>query len=582
MNIAEAKEQIKRTVTVYLRRDRYGEYRIPLARQRPVFLLGAPGIGKTAIMEQIAQELDIALVSYSMTHHTRQSALGLPVIRHTEYGGQSFDVTEYTMSEIIAAVYEAMEKSGKKEGILFLDEINCVSETLAPAMLQFLQYKTFGTHRVPDGWIIVTAGNPPQFNRAVREFDVAMLDRLKLLEVEPDCDVWRAYAAERGVHSAILTYLEIRKDDFYRIENTPEGKLYTTARGWEDLSETMTLYEELGYPVDETLISQYIRTKSVVREFAAYYALYRKYREDYRIPDILAGKADESVRARAAAAGFDERLSLIGLLTDAILRCLRENVETERILKALLPVLKEVKAALAAEQAAAGRRSLGSAAASGASSGSAAASGASSGSAAAGGASSGSAAAGGASSDSAAAGGASSDRSADISEKERAAAALAAPVSRLQKELERQRTAGALSAREDRLLRGQIRLLEELQQAVRLSSGAPFEAIRAAYGGHVQAMQREAAALSAALTHLFSFVGEVFEPSGNEMLLLVTNLTASYDSAYFLSQHPCEAYFTYSRQFEIYGREKAIGDALSEIDLRALDEADDADASAKA
>ncbi len=53
-------------------------------------------------------------------------------------------MTEYTMSEIIASVYDKMEQTGNSEGILFLDEINCVSETLAPAMLQFLQGKTFG------------------------------------------------------------------------------------------------------------------------------------------------------------------------------------------------------------------------------------------------------------------------------------------------------------------------------------------------------------------------------------------------------------------------------------------------------
>ena len=152
MNIQEAKEQIEKAVRIYLMKDEYGDYRIPIERQRPVFLLGAPGIGKTAVMEQIAQEMDIALVSYSMTHHTRQSALGLPFISHKNYGGTEFDVSEYTMSEIVASVYEAMEVTGKTEGILFLDEINCVSETLAPSMLQFLQYKTFGKHQIPQGW----------------------------------------------------------------------------------------------------------------------------------------------------------------------------------------------------------------------------------------------------------------------------------------------------------------------------------------------------------------------------------------------------------------------------------------------
>ena len=109
MNIKEAKNYIKDSVRIYLKRDEEGEYRIPIVRQRPIFLLGAPGIGKTAIMEQIAQELGIALVSYSMTHHTRQSALGLPFIIKKNYGGREYEVSEYTMSEIIASIYDVME-----------------------------------------------------------------------------------------------------------------------------------------------------------------------------------------------------------------------------------------------------------------------------------------------------------------------------------------------------------------------------------------------------------------------------------------------------------------------------------------
>ncbi|HBH95288.1 MAG TPA: ATPase, partial [Ruminococcaceae bacterium] len=68
MNIKQAKEDIKNAVSAYLTKDRFGNPVIPVERQRPIFLMGAPGIGKTAIMEQIAQELQIGLVSYSMTH----------------------------------------------------------------------------------------------------------------------------------------------------------------------------------------------------------------------------------------------------------------------------------------------------------------------------------------------------------------------------------------------------------------------------------------------------------------------------------------------------------------------------------
>ena len=305
MNIKEAKNYIKDSVRIYLKKDEEGEYRIPIVRQRPIFLLGAPGIGKTAIMEQIAQELGIALVSYSMTHHTRQSALGLPFIIKKNYGGREYEVSEYTMSEIIASIYDVMEESGIKEGILFLDEINCVSETLAPSMLQFLQYKVFGRHRVPDGWVIVTAGNPPEYNKSVREFDIVTMDRLKILSVEADYPIWKEYAIDRGLHAAILNYLDLKKDDFYQVETTVKGRRYITARGWEDLSEMLTLYEEEGIAAEESLVGQYLRDERVVKEFCAYYDLYQKYKNDYRAEEILGGTVSEQAKDKARKADFD-------------------------------------------------------------------------------------------------------------------------------------------------------------------------------------------------------------------------------------------------------------------------------------
>ena len=195
MNIKRAKEEIEHTVKAYLAKDALGEYAIPSIRQRPILLMGPPGIGKTQIMEQAARECGVALVAYTITHHTRQSAVGLPFIRQRHYGDKDVSVTEYTMSEIIASVYEKIEETGCKEGILFIDEINCVSETLVPTMLQFLQNKTFGTHPVPSGWIIAAAGNPVEYNKSAREFDIVTLDRVKRIDIEPDLNVWKEYAS---------------------------------------------------------------------------------------------------------------------------------------------------------------------------------------------------------------------------------------------------------------------------------------------------------------------------------------------------------------------------------------------------
>ncbi len=343
MNINEAKSDIKNAVAAYLTKDKFGNLVIPVERQRPIFMLGAPGIGKTAIMEQIASELNIGLVSYSMTHHTRQSALGLPFIVKKNYGGKEYSVSEYTMSEIIASVYDTIETTGFSEGILFLDEINCVSETLAPAMLQFLQYKTFGRHRVPDGWIVVTAGNPPEYNNSVREFDIVTWDRLKRLDVEADFEAWKEYAYSKGTHAAITTYLEIKKDDFYKIESTVDGKSFVTARGWSDLSDIMKLYEQLGFPVNEKLIGQYLKNPKIAKNFAVYYDLFRKYRSDYQVDKILEGKAGSEIVERAKAARFDERLSLLGLMIDGLSTPIRECYLTENGLEELMNRIKDVK-----------------------------------------------------------------------------------------------------------------------------------------------------------------------------------------------------------------------------------------------
>ena len=343
MNTKQAKEEIKHTVQAYLSKDAFGEYKIPAVRQRPVLLIGPPGIGKTQIMEQIARECEIGLVAYTITHHTRQSAVGLPFIKEEQYDGKTYSVTEYTMSEIIASVYRKIEEGGRKEGILFIDEINCVSETLAPTMLQFLQCKTFGNQAVPEGWIIAAAGNPPEYNKSVRDFDMVTLDRVRCMNIEADLGVWKEYAREKRLNSAILSYLELRPKNFYRVEADVDGLQFVTARGWEDLSNLMDVYEELGIPVDEEIIHEFLRHEDVAEDVSAYFDLYKKYQDDYGIAEILEGKVKPSVYARIDQAAFDERLSVVNLLLDGVSNVFYQIQREREITDAWYDFLKEYR-----------------------------------------------------------------------------------------------------------------------------------------------------------------------------------------------------------------------------------------------
>ena len=94
------------------------------------------------------------------------------------------------------------------------------------------------------------------------------------------------------------------------------------------------------------MVGQYLQDKKVSKSFANYYDLFNKYRSDYRVDDILSGKAGEDVKERAAGAKYDERLSLLGLLLDRTGGDLRQNYYDEQILIGEREIFSSIKSKL--------------------------------------------------------------------------------------------------------------------------------------------------------------------------------------------------------------------------------------------
>ena len=397
------------------------------------------------------------------------------------------------MSEIIASIYRKMKKTGQKEGILFIDEINCVSETLAPTMLQFLQCKTFGNQAIPEGWLIVAAGNPPEYNKSVRDFDMVTLDRVRYLNIEADYKVWKEYAREKHLHNAILSYLELRQKNFYRVEADVDGIRFVTARGWEDLSSLMQVYEKLDLPVDESVIREFIHHEDVAEDVAAYFELYRKYRDDYGITDILAGKVRPETFARIYAAAFDERLSVVNLLLDGLSEFFGNVQENKQITDNWYGFLKEYQRRLKEGEA---------------------------------------------------------------------------PVDSYRALLEERMAVVEAEKQAEVCTKAQVAGWERIFAFWKentpdsgLDVKESFAQAKAGFDRQRETLEDAEKKAMNALEHAFDFMEQAFE-NGEEMVVFVTELTLSPETAMFLAEHTCERYMTYNEQLLIGKRKREL---LSEL-----------------
>jgi hypothetical protein len=363
-------------------------------------------------------------------------------------------------------------------------------------MLQFLQYKVFGKHVVPDGWVIVTAGNPPMYNKSVREFDVVTMDRLKVLEVEADYDTWKKYAKEKSLNPAILNFLDLKKEYFYHMETTAKGRSYITARGWEDLSQIIDMYQEDGLDVDEKLVGQYLSNDKVVKEFCAYYDLYQKYKNDYRINEILKGNITQQAVDKAKAASFDERLSLVGMLVDKVQGEMKQVIQTSDYLMDLMPAIRALNKPEAGVDTllklTQGRANL---------------------------------------------------------------------ISNLQ-------SAGALSGGDRKKHKRFIKFFDDVRKQALQESNTQsvYELAKSEFETQVAAMKQNTVTLGEKLHYMFEFADQAFG-QGNEMLIIVTDLTANKYSSRYIAMYGCEDYHKFSKLLMISERHSDMVENIKKLEL---------------
>lgn len=248
-----------------------------IAAQQPVFLWGAPGVGKSAIVRQTAQAHGLQLRDVRAVLLDPVDLRGIP---HLNGDGRTH-----------WAVPEFLPRDGA--GVLFLDELNAAPPMVQAACYQLVLDRCIGEYRLPDGWMCVGAGNRAKDRAVVHEMPTALRNRFVHLEIEADSGDWSQWAIASRINPVIVAFLRWRPELLHRFD--PNERAFPSPRSWEFAAKILATNPPAHVELD--------LLKGTVGEGAAVElsAFLRIYRELPNVDQILIDPAGSSVPQQPAA-----------------------------------------------------------------------------------------------------------------------------------------------------------------------------------------------------------------------------------------------------------------------------------------
>lgn len=195
-----------------------------VATIRPVFIWGAPGIGKSALVEKFADEAGLPCVSLLGSQLAPEDIIGIPQIQD--------DVSTFLPPKMIAR---------KEPYVLFLDELNACSQEVQKAFYSLIHERRIGEYHLPKGSIVIGAGNRAQDSAIVKTMSSALINRMFHVQLKADPSQWLNWAYEEGIHPWVINYITQRPDHLFS-EPPKTEEPYSTPRSWHILSDALKEY----------------------------------------------------------------------------------------------------------------------------------------------------------------------------------------------------------------------------------------------------------------------------------------------------------------------------------------------------
>lgn len=184
----------------------------------PTFLWGAPGVGKSSIVKQIASAKDIGFIDLRLALMDPTDLKGVPF----------YDKDSHTA---LWAPPAFLPKDG--EGILFLDELNSASPSVQASAYQLILDRKVGEYELPDGWAIVAAGNREGDRGVTYRMPAPLANRFVHFEMEVSIDEWRDWAYKNSIDERVISYIAYKSEHLFTFDAKSDNKSFATPRSWE-------------------------------------------------------------------------------------------------------------------------------------------------------------------------------------------------------------------------------------------------------------------------------------------------------------------------------------------------------------
>ena len=253
---------------------------IPIKSFPSVMLWGAPGVGKSQAIRQIAKE-----ISENTGKKTNVVDVRLLLFNPIDLRGIPTANEDKTLAVWLKPQIFQMNESKNYVNILFLDEISAAPQSVQAAAYQITLDRIIGEHKLPDNCIVIAALNRLNDKSVAYKMPRALANRLLHIEVESNFDAWKSWAVEKGINDKVTGFLSFRQDFLNNANTAMDDLAFTTPRSWEMVSNILNNVSD-DIKVVEPLIAGIIGN-GVMHEFKSWCNLYSQLP---KIEDIFKGK----------------------------------------------------------------------------------------------------------------------------------------------------------------------------------------------------------------------------------------------------------------------------------------------------